>query len=90
MIFEWDADKNEVLRRSRGITFEEIVIAIQDGGLVRRLTHPNSERYGNQELLLVCIDSYIYVVPAIPSQHGYFLKTIYKSRKYTKILLGGT
>jgi hypothetical protein len=89
MVFEWDTEKNALLRNKRGITFEEIVIAIQGGGLLRKLTHPNPEKYSNQELLLVLNNNYIYVVPAIPSKNGYFLKTIYKSRKYTKILLGG-
>lgn len=89
MVFEWNHEKNAKLRIEREITFEEIVIAIQNGGLVKKLTHPDPERYSNQELLLVLANNYIYVVPAVPSQNGYFLKTIYKSRKYTKLLSGG-
>jgi uncharacterized DUF497 family protein len=89
MVFDWNQDKIKKLSSERGITFEEIVIAIQNNGLVRKLKHPNPEKYNDQELLLVLVNSYIYVVPAITTNNGYFLKTIYKSRKYTKLIFGG-
>ncbi len=90
MVFDWSQDKNEKLKKERNIQFEEIVVAIQNGGLVRKLRHTNPEKYADQELLLVILNNYVYVVPAVPTENGYFLKTIYKSRKYTRLILGGT
>lgn len=88
MVFDWNNDKNRKLKDERNIQFEDIVVAIQNGGLIRKINHTNSEKYSGQELLLVLHNNYVYVVPAIPTTEGYFLKTIYKSRKYTKLLLG--
>jgi hypothetical protein len=88
MVFDWSNEKNEKLKKERNIQFEEIVVAIQNGGLVRRLQHTNPEKYSDQELLLVILNDYVYVVPAVPTGNGYFLKTIYKSRKYTRMILG--
>lgn len=72
----------------RNIRFEDIVVAIGNGGLIRKLNHLNSSKYTNQVLLLVLVESYIYVVPTVPTRDSYVLKTIYKSRKFTKLLLG--
>ncbi len=88
MTFQWNIEKNNTLQIERNIQFEDIVVAIGNGGLIRKLSHPNSSKYTNQVLLLVLVENYIYVVPAIPTKDGYFLKTVYKSRKYTKMLLG--
>jgi len=88
MAFDWDNSKNKILKNERDIQFEDIVVAIENGGLVQKIKHTNSEKYSNQELLLVIINEYIYVVPSVLTKDGYFLKTIYKSRKYTKLLFG--
>jgi len=88
MVFDWDKDKNRKLKEERNIQFEDIVVAIQNGGLIRKIKHTNPERYSDQELLLVLLNNYVYVIPAVPTEKGFFLKTIYKSRKYTKLLLG--
>ncbi len=88
MVFDWDDAKNRKLKDERNIQFEDIIVAIQNGDLIRKIKHTNPEKYSGQELLLVVISGYVYVVPAVPTSDGYFLKTIYKSRKYTKLLLG--
>ena len=89
MVFDWDNAKNKILKNERDIQFEDVVVAIENGGLIRKIKHTNPTKYSNQELILVVINKYIYVVPVVPTEEGYFLKTIYKSRKYTKLLLGG-
>ena len=88
MVFDWNDAKNQQLITERNIQFEDIVVAIQNGGIIKKIKHPNPEKYTDQELLLVLLNGYIYVVPAVPTKDGYFLKTIYKSRKYTKQILG--
>ncbi|CAM8645584.1 hypothetical protein MCEMIE11_01291 [Burkholderiales bacterium] len=82
--FHWNADKNEQLLSQRGIGFERVVVAIQEGGLLDIRIHPNSSRYPNQRLLLVEVDHYVYLVPVVEEQHYYFLKTIIPSRKATQ------
>jgi hypothetical protein len=40
--FRWNPDKNERLKVGRGISFEEIVAAVEEDGLKDVLVHPNS------------------------------------------------
>ena len=88
-IFKWDAEKNEVLTKERGITFEEIVQRIEAGAKVIETDHPNKEKYPNQKILIVDVDGYAYLVPLVIDKDEYFLKTIIPSRKATKKYLGG-
>ena len=75
--------KNMMLKRDRNISFERIIVAIEQDGLLDILEHPNKEKYPNQLLLLVEIDRYVYVVPCVLENDVCFLKTIFPSRKYT-------
>ena len=83
MIFDWNNEKNIMLKRDRNISFERIIVAIEQDGLLDILEHPNKEKYPNQLLLLVEIDRYVYVVPCVLENDVCFLKTIFPSRKYT-------
>lgn len=89
MEFDWSLEKNEILRKSRGITFERIVVAIEEGKAVDLLEHPDPERFSHQRYILVDIDNYIWVVPAIINRNRAFLKTAFPSRKYTALYLKG-
>ena len=51
--FNWDPEKNALLKRTRGVSFEEIVVAIEDGGVLDVFEHPNKERHRNQRVYLV-------------------------------------
>lgn len=82
--FRWNHDKNEVLKRDRGISFEEIVLAIEADGLLDELQHPNPDKYPNQSILVVALEGYIYLVPYAEEQDFYFLKTVIPSRKATR------
>jgi uncharacterized DUF497 family protein len=88
-IFKWNPEKNEILLRGRGITFEEIVQKIESGSKVIETDHPNRKKYPNQKILIVDVDGYAYLVPFVINQNEYFLKTIIPSRKATKKYLGG-
>jgi len=83
----WDIKKNELLRKLRGVSFEEIVIAIESDEIIDFFVHPDTSKYPNQVIFLVCIRNYIYAVPAVISTDEIFLKTIYPSLKYTKLYL---
>ena len=87
--YDWDEEKNELLKQIRGVSFEQVVLAIEIGDLVDRLKHPNPARYPNQKVFLVKIEDYIYSVPYIEENDKIFLKTIIPNRKATKKYLGG-
>lgn len=81
---DWDEAKNKKLIQERGISFEEIKVAVESGKVLDTFDHPNQERYPNQKVMVVEIDSYIYLVPFVEDKEKYFLKTIFPSRKATK------
>ena len=87
--FRWNAEKNEILARERGITFEEIVQRIESGAKVIETDHPNKKKYPNQKILIIDLDGYAYIVPCVVDKKEYFLNTIIPSRKATKKYLGG-
>lgn len=90
MTFHWNDEKNAWLKETRGITFERIVVAIEEGGVLDILEHPNKTRYPGQLVIIVEIDGYACCVPCVEEQTGdYFLKTLFKSRKCTKQYLLG-
>ncbi len=80
--------KNELLKNTRNISFEEIVYAIQNGGLPDRLKHHNSYKYPNQYIFYVKYNNYIYTVPFVEDNNKIFLKTIFPDREKTKFYLG--
>jgi uncharacterized DUF497 family protein len=82
--FRWNKEKNERLKAERGISFEEIVLAIELGGLKDILLHPNQRRYPGQRILVVAFRDYVYLVPLVEENAFYFLKTIIPSRKATR------
>jgi hypothetical protein len=86
--FRWNPEKNEVLKNDRGISFEEIVLAIEEGGLKDILVHPNQGRYPGQVVLVVSFQDYVFLVPSVEEDAYYFLKTIIPSRKATRDYLG--
>ena len=90
MTFNWNDEKNEILKKTRNITFEEIVLSISEGKLVKVMEHPNKEKYKNQKIFLVEYNDYIYVVPFVENyeEKEIFLKTIFPNRNYTKKYLG--
>jgi len=75
------------LQQERGISFEEMVFHIENGGLLDVLEHPNQTKYQRQRLYVVAIDEYAYIIPFVDREEGIFLKTIFPSRKYTKLYL---
>ena len=87
--YDWNDDKNELLKKLRGVSFEQVVLAIVTGDLVDRVKHPNPEKYPNQRVFLVKIEDYIYSVPYVEDDEKLFLKTIIPNSKATKKRLGG-
>jgi uncharacterized DUF497 family protein len=83
--YEFSADKTQQLIKERGISFEDIVAALGDGKLIDVITHHNELKYPKQEIYLVDINGYVYLVPFVrKNEDTVFLKTIFPSRKMTK------
>jgi len=82
--FRWSSDKNQQLLAQRSICFEAVVVAVETGGLLDVLAHPNPERYSGQRILVVEVNQYVYLVPYVEDDDHLFLKTIIPSRKATR------
>lgn len=74
----WSERKNAILKRRRGVSFEEIL----RGRLIAAMEHPVRK---NQNVLLFEVQDYVWVVPYVKGPEGIFLKTLFPSRKYTKL-----
>lgn len=85
----WNSEKSLSLKSERGVSFEEILSAISQGGLLAVLDHPNRAKYGHQKMLVVRVRDYAYLVPYIESEREIFLKSIMPSRKATRDYLSG-
>ena len=86
-VFRWDAAKNDWLLRERGLSFEHITVAIEAGGLLQIVPHPNPQKYPRQRIMVVAIDAYAWLVPFMEEDDYFFLKTIIPSRKATRDFL---
>lgn len=82
--FRWSAEKNELLKLSRGVSFESIVVAVESDGLLDIVQHPNAAKYPNQRVLVVSFDGYVFLVPFVEEADCFFLKTVIPSRKATR------
>jgi len=87
--FRWNHQKNAELKDERDISFEQIVLAIEEDGLLDTITHQNIERYPNQSVFVVLFEGYVYLVPFVEEVEFYFLKTVIPSRKATRDYLQG-
>lgn len=88
-LFEWNDEKNEELKHDRGISFEDVVFYIANGFILDIAAHPQQDKYPNQKMFVINIDSYAYLVPFVETEETIFLKTIIPSRKATKKYLKG-
>ncbi len=79
----WDEQKNMLLKEEREVSFEQVLIAIEGGKLLDILVH-TSKKYAHQQIFVVEISMYVYLVPFVETEKELFLKTIIPSRKATK------
>jgi uncharacterized DUF497 family protein len=86
---KWNSEKSLLLKAERGVSFEEILSAIAQGGLLAVLDHPNRAKYRHQKMLIVRIRDYAYLVPYVEGENEIFLKSIIPSRKATREFLSG-
>ena len=82
--FDWNEAKNKQLRAERDISFEDILLAVDEGRILDKTAHPNQKRYPHQKVFVVAIHDYAYLVPFVEDEEKIFLKTIIPSRKATQ------
>lgn len=86
-VFERDKQKNILLKKTRNISFEQIVKAIETWWLAAIIPHYNKEKYSHQKIFAVIISGYMYAVPYVQKWKTCFLKTIHKDRELTAFYL---
>ncbi len=77
----WDFKKNEILKRERGISFEQIAYLIESGQIIGIEENPG---HSNQKMYILAIENYAIIVPYVENDNEIFLKAAFPSRKYTK------
>ena len=87
-LISWNAEKNASLKAERGVSFEDVVFHMMAGDILDTVDHPNQARYPGQQVHVIAIEGYVYLVPFMESDDEVFLKTIIASRRATKSYLG--
>ncbi len=82
--FRWPPDKNDLIKRERGLSFEDITVAVEAGGLLEIVPHQNPKKYPRQKIMVVEVAGYAFLVPFVEEADHFFLKTIIPSRKATR------
>jgi uncharacterized DUF497 family protein len=81
VIVEWNEQKNETLKKTRNVCFEDVENCILNDEVIDVLPHHNPEKYPNQRIFVVRLADYIYYVPFVEDDKKIFLKNIIPSRK---------
>jgi uncharacterized DUF497 family protein len=71
---KWDAEKNNLLKKERNVSFELVSKKIMDGDIITTLTHPNQNKYSNQKIFVMEINNYPYIVPFVEEMEYIFFK----------------
>ena len=82
----YSLEKNELLKEQRNISFEDVILSIENGNLLDDIEHANKEKYANQYIFIILIEikNYVYMVPYVEENDYIFLKTIIPSRQMNK------
>lgn len=80
----WNPEKNRFLQKERNISFEDVVLHISVGDILDTFEHPNQERYPGQQIHVIEIEGYAYLVPFVESEDEVFLKRSFRDGKRPK------
>ena len=82
-MIRWSDEKDQQLRRERGVSLETVAAMISRGEYRDVLKHPTRR---NQSIFILEIAQYTWVVPFVVEEDGesIFLKTAFPSRKFHK------
>ncbi len=90
MKIKWSKRKNEFLKKTRNISFEQVEEKIANNEILDRFIHPDQNKYPGQYVIVIEFDNYAYIVQFDIDEDGdYLLRTVIPSRMATKKYLGG-
>ena len=76
----WNSEKNELLKATRNVSFEQIKELMRREEVLDDYEHPNQKKYPGQIVMVVRINGYCCLVPYKPEPDGdMWLKTIVQS-----------
>jgi len=86
----FNEEKNQLLKATRGVGFDEIIDILHEGNLLADIAHPSRSR-PNRRIYVIKIKRYAYAVPYVINiqKNEIFLKTIYPSSALTKRYIKG-
>lgn len=82
--FDWNKEKDLLLKQERWISFDEVVERISEYGILDFVPHSNQEKYPHQRRIVFVYKEYIYYIPCVMRWTALFLKTIIPGRKLKK------
>ncbi len=84
----FDENKNDKLKRERGVDFKTVIEKMAEGKILLDFKHPNRERYPNQRIMVIDINGYPYCVPYLKTEDEIVLKTVFPDRRFKKFMGG--
>ena len=78
-VLHWNPVKSKWLQMTRGASFEDLV---ERGKFLGMWDHPTRV---HQRMMLFEYEEYVWAVPYVATTDGRFLKTLYPSRKFTRL-----
>lgn len=85
---DWNDEKDALLKEERGIGLADVLAALEAGNLLADLRHTN-QKYPHQNVFVVQVLNYAYLVPYVEDEEKIFLKTVIPSRVATKRYMKG-
>jgi hypothetical protein len=83
VLYTYSSEKNALLKQERGICFDDVIEMLKTGQY-QIIKHPNDEKYPHQVILELSVNDYMCHIPAVKTEAGYFLKTLFPNRKANK------
>lgn len=86
----FNEEKNQLLKATRGISFDDIIDILEMGKILDDIAHPGKKHF-HQRMYVIKFNSYAYAIPYVidEQKQEIFLKTIYASRVLTKKYIKG-
>ena len=66
-------EKNELLKNERNIGFEDVILSLENGDLLDDISHPNKEKYPNQDIFILLSHLQIQSLKVANISYSHFL-----------------
>ncbi len=76
------------MSEARGVTFEDVIDAIAEHGVLAEYEHPDQQKYPGQRVMVVRINDNPHCVPFSIDGESIDLKTVYPSRRFRHLVEG--